>query len=176
LVAKTFYRLLKSVTSLELDNSSDFKVMTNDVILQLRRIKERNLFFRGVIDWVGFKKVQFPFEVEERTVGNSSFSTLKLVGLALNAILSYTSKPLYITIVSSLVFLVFAVILGVQTLYNYIIGVSVSGFSTVIVLLLIVGSMILMSMGIIGVYIARIYDEIKQRPKYIVHRYVGKKE
>lgn len=168
LVAKSFYKLLKAVTGLEMDNSSDFKLMDRQVVETLRRFHERNMFFRGLVGWVGFKTVQFQFEVADRTDGASHFSTGKLMLLAFNAILSYTSKPLYITIGVGIAFLLFAVILGTQTLFNYFSGHAVSGFSTVILLLLITGAMIMMSLGIIGAYISRIYDEIKGRPKYVI--------
>lgn len=168
LVAKSFYRVLKAVTGLEMDNSSDFKLMDRQVIEELRRFRERNMFFRGLVGWVGFKTVQFRFEVADRMEGYSHFSTAKLMILAINAILSYTSKPLYLTIAVSLVFMIFALVLGIQTLINYFSGQAVSGFSTVILLLLITGSMIMLSLGIIGAYISRIYDEIKGRPRYII--------
>lgn len=166
--AKSFYKFLKSITNLEMDNSSDFKLMDRQVIDAIRSFKERNLFFRGIVNWVGFNHMQIPFEVEERRGGDSHFPLTKLILLALNAILAYTSKPLYLTTVSGLVFLFFAIIIGVQTLYNYFVGTAISGFSTVILLLLITGSMIMLSLGIIGVYISRIYEEIKGRPRYIV--------
>ena len=90
----------------------------------------------------------------------------------MSAILSYTSKPLYLTIFSGLLFLIFALVIGVQTLYNFFFGHAVSGFSTVILLILITGSMIMLSLGIIGVYISRIYEEIKRRPKYVIEKRV----
>jgi len=96
----------------------------------------------------------------------------RLFLLAMSAILSYTSKPLYLTIFSGILFLLFALIMGIQTLYNFFFGHAISGFSTVILLILITGSMIMLSLGIIGVYIARIYEEIKRRPRYIIERRV----
>jgi len=170
LVAKSFYKFLKWITGLDMDNSSDFKVMDREVVESIRRFKERNLFFRGITNWVGFKRVSFPFEVEERQGGNSHFSTAKLMLLAGNAILSYTSKPLYLTLFSGVLFLIFAIILGIQTLFNYFSGHAISGFSTVILLLLITGSMVMLSLGIIGAYISRIYEEIKDRPRYIISK------
>ena len=98
----------------------------------------------------------------------SQFSAGKLAILAINAIISYTSKPLYLTVVMGGLFLLFAITLGIQTLVNYAVGNAVSGFSTVILLLLTIGAMLMLSIGMIGVYIARIYDEIKGRPRYIV--------
>lgn len=168
LLARGFYKLLKRTTALNMDNSSDFKLLDGSVVNTLREFKESNLFFRGLVDWVGFSKIDYMFTVEERMDGTSSFSTAKLLRLAFNAIVSHTSKPLYLTILGGSVFLVIAVLLGMQTLMNYFLGYAVSGFSTVILLLLFTGSMIMISLGIIGVYISRIYDEVKNRPRYIV--------
>lgn len=168
LVAKSFYRILKAISGLEMDNSSDFKLMDLQVVNTLRQFHERNLFFRGIVGWVGFKSVKFSFEVDDRAVGTTHFSTRKLIILAMDAILSYTSKPLYLTIYIGIAFFMFAIVLGIQTLFNYYYGHAVSGFSTVILLLLIIGSVIMISLGIIGAYISRIYEEIKGRPRYII--------
>lgn len=173
LIAKSFYGMLRQITGLDMDNSSDFKLVTREVVEAIRGFNERNVFFRGIVHWVGFKTVEMPFEVEERLEGTSHFSTFKLLGLASNAILSYTSRPLYLTIFSGMIFFMFAVILGIQTLYNYIVGYSVNGFSTVILLILITGSMLMLSIGIIGLYVSRIYDEVKQRPRYIIQSVAG---
>ncbi len=166
--AKSFYKILKSFTKLDLDNSSDFKLLDREVVDTIRAFNERNVFFRGLVSWVGFKKVQMPFEVDDRTLGTTHFSPIRLVLTALNAILAYTSKPLYLTVFSGLIFLFFALILGVQTLYNYFVGSAIDGFSTVILLLLVTGSMMMLSLGFIGIYISRIYDEIKGRPRYVI--------
>lgn len=168
LIAGSFYKLLKSIAGLNLNNSSDFKLIDRNVVDTLRKFGESNLFFRGLVDWVGFEKIDYYFTVDERTEGTSSFSTIRLCKLALNAIVSHTSKPLYLTISGGIFFLFFAVILGIQTLANYFMGHAISGFSTVILLLLFIGSMIMFSLGIIGVYISRIYDEVKDRPRYII--------
>lgn len=172
LLAKNFYKVLKVATHLDLDNSSDFKLMDRQVIESLRRFGEHNLFFRGIVSWVGFNAVQMPFEVDDRKHGTTQFSFSKLAALALNAIMSYTSAPLYIVLFCGFIFLIFAFILGVQTLYNYLYGNAVDGFSTVILLILTTGSLLLLSMGIIGIYVSRIYDEIKGRPRYIIERRV----
>lgn len=173
--AKSFYSFLYKITGLKMDNSSDFKLMDRSVIENIRNFGERNIFFRGLVDWVGFSKAYLYFEVDERKDGGSSFSPIKLIGLAINAILAYTSKPLYLTIICGLLFFVFAVVLGIQTLYNYFIGNAVSGFSTVILLLLITGSMIMFCLGIIGLYISRIYEEVKNRPRYIISKKINER-
>ncbi len=168
LCARGFYKTLHFFTGLSMDNSSDFKLMKGTVVDSIRRFNETDLFFRGLVDWVGFKKEPFPFDVEERENGASSFSFMKLVKLSLDATLAYTSRPLYLTLIAGIAFLIFAIILGVQSLVNYFTGVALSGFSTVILVLLIASSMIMISLGIIGVYVSRIYNEVKRRPKYIV--------
>ncbi|QUI21344.1 glycosyltransferase family 2 protein [Vallitalea pronyensis] len=175
-IAKRFYGLLKTATGLNMDNSSDFKLIDERVVDAIRQFRESNLFFRGVVDWVGFQRTAYYFDVEDRQEGETSFSTFNLMKLACNAILSHTSKPLYLTIVGGGIFLIFALILGVQTLVNYFMGNAISGFSTVIVLLLMIGSMIMLSLGIIGIYISRIYDEVKQRPRYIISESANEKE
>ncbi|WP_134701377.1 glycosyltransferase family 2 protein [Ammoniphilus sp. YIM 78166] len=167
-LAQGFYKVLKRTTGLNLNNSSDFKLLDHKVVQTLRTFRESNLFFRGLVDWVGFSKTDYFFSVEDRTEGSSRFSFAKLMGLALNAIVSHTSKPLYLTLFGGIAFFIVAFVLGIQTLINYFLGQAVSGFSTVIILILLSGSIINISLGIIGVYISRIYDEVKQRPKYIV--------
>ncbi len=169
-IAKSFYKLLQLTTGLHLDNSSDFKLIDAQVANSIRQFKERNLFFRGIIDWVGFKSATYHFEVKERRNGSSRFSTIKLIQLAFNSIISYTHKPLYLTIIGGVIFFFISIILGIQTLVRYFLGHSLNGFSTIILLLLFIGSMIMFSLGIIGIYISRIYDEVKQRPRYIISK------
>ena len=168
ILAKAFYRVMKAASGLDLDNSSDFKLMRRPVVDALRALGESSVFFRGITSWVGFARAEMPFAVDPREHGASRFSTMRLMKLALNSILSYTSKPLYITVLFGAAFFVGALILGVQTLVNFFTGNTISGFTTVILLLLITGSLILLCLGIIGIYVSRIYNEVKRRPRYIL--------
>lgn len=172
-VARSFYKLFRSLTRIDMGDSSDFKLLSPRVTETLRRYGENNVFFRGIVSQAGFPSVDFPFEVDERTDGISRFSMKNLVRLASNAVLAYTATPLYFMLGAGLVFLLLAVLLGVQTLWNYFSGNAVSGFSTVILLLLFTGSMIMLSLGIIGAYIAKIYDEVKKRPQFIISERAG---
>ncbi|MGE5381482.1 MAG: glycosyltransferase family 2 protein [Methylocystaceae bacterium] len=167
-MAKGFYKLLTGVSGLELDNSSDFKLLTRQVVDAIRTFNEGNVFFRGLVDWAGFNKARLLFEVDEREGDTSRFSNARLILMALNATLAYSSKPLYLTVFSGVVFFIISIILTIQTIYNYVIGFSLSGFSTVIILILFTGSMTMLSLGIIGAYISRIYNEVKARPRYII--------
>jgi hypothetical protein len=129
---------------------------------------ERNVFFRGMTAWLGFERAHIPFEVAARAGGNSNWSILNRIRLALTGISGFSSLPLQLVTGAGLIFLLFSVGFGGYTLILQITGRSVSGFATVILLLLIIGSLLMISLGIIGVYLARIYDEIKHRPRYVI--------
>lgn len=176
LIAKSFYRMFNMLTGIDMGNSSDFKLMSRKVVETLKGYSENNVFFRGIVNWSGYEGVNFPFEVDERSGETSRFSVKKLAALASNAVMAYTSKPMYVTVISGLLFFLLSVILGIQTLVNYFSGQAMDGFSTVILLLLITGSVIMLSLGIIGAYVAKIYDEVKKRPQFIISEKAGKKD
>ena len=126
------------------------------------------MFFRGLVEWVGYDKKQIEVEIREREGDTSKFSIKSLSKLAITAITSFSSSLLNLVLILGGVFFIGALILGVQTICNKFFGHAVDGFTTVIILLLIIGSCILFSLGIIGMYVARIYNEVKARPRYIV--------
>lgn len=171
--AKLFYSIFKVLTGYDLHRASDYKLMDRKVVDAWLRIKEFNTFFRGINVWLGFKRIEIPFSVSERIGGRSGWSTLSLIRLAVNALTAFSAAPLRVVSFMGLLFGVFAFVLGVQTLYNKIIGNAVSGFTTVILLLLIVGCVLMFALGIIGEYLARIYDEVKKRPRYIIEEEIG---
>jgi glycosyltransferase involved in cell wall biosynthesis len=166
--AKAFYTILNKLSGYYLTGASDFKLMDRKVVDAWLRMREGNLFFRGMIAWLGFKRVQLPFVVAERVDGQSRWAVLRLVKLAMTAVTAFSSVLLQFVTLSGFIFSLFALILGCQTLYLKAKGVAIDGFTTVILLLLIIGSLLMFSLGIIGTYISRIYDEVKGRPRYIV--------
>lgn len=171
--AKCFYRLMSGAIRIDMSRSSDFKLMDRKVVDALLDLRERQTFFRGLVGWVGYKSVDVPFRVEERTEGKSHFSTLSLVRYAVANITAYSSAPMQLVTTMGVVFLVMAVVLGIQTLVRWAMGNAASGFTTVIILILLVGSILMISMGIIGYYIAQIFMECKDRPRYLVSRTCG---
>lgn len=171
--ASLFYKLLKLLSGYDLENTSDFKLLDRRVVEAWKRLGERNTFFRGMSTWVGFKRVSIPFNVSERKTGKSGWSFFKLLKLAIDAITSYSSVPLQVVTLIGVLFLLGSVVLGIQTLYKKFAGQALSGFTTVILLQLIIGSCLMISLGIIGTYLARIYDEVKSRPRYIVSEEIG---
>ncbi len=169
LFSKTFYRLITAESGIDMQNASDFKLMSRNVVDALNEMPERLTFFRAMSKWVGYKTEIVYFDVEKREVGESKWSVHKLIKYAVNSITSYTSAPMQIVTVVGVITFIVSVILGINTLYNKIVGKSLEGFSTVILLQLFTSSVIMFSLGIIGYYLSKIYEEIKQRPRYIIN-------
>ncbi|WP_321798526.1 glycosyltransferase family 2 protein [Caballeronia sp. J97] len=166
--SRAFYTIFSKLTGLDLHGASDFKLMDKRVVDAWRAMDERNLFFRGMNAWLGFERQQILYDVDERAGGQSGWSTLQLLRLAVTAVASFSSAPLYLLIGTGLGFFVFAVILGLQTLFRKLTGSAVDGFTTIILLLLILGCALMLGMGLIGIYVARIYEEVKRRPRYVI--------
>lgn len=173
LFAKSFYRMMKNSSNINLDGASDYKLMDRKVVDALNDMPERLTFFRALSCWVGFKTERIEFNVAPRNAGKTKWSFRKLFKYALSSITSFTNVPMQIITVSGILFFIFAVILGVQTIVNFCMGTAADGFSTVILLILIVGSILMLGIGIIGYYLSKIYEEIKCRPRYIVSERAG---
>lgn len=172
--AGLFYKLMSKAVKIDMSRASDFKLLDRKVVNTLLAIPEKNVFFRALSSWVGYKSTYVEFDVREREAGQSKWSVRSLIKYAVTNIVGYSSAPMQIvTVAGSIVFLV-AVLLGLQTLIKYFMGTAVEGFTTVILLILIIGSIIMMSLGIIGYYIAKIYEEVKGRPRYIISRIIRK--
>lgn len=168
MLAKGFYRLMKNSANVNLDRASDYKLLDRKAIDALNEMPERLTFFRALSSWVGFKTTQIEFNVAPRNAGTTKWSFKKLLKFALNNITSFTNLPLQIITGMGAVFFIFAVVLGIQTLVRYFGGTADNGFTTVILVTLITGSFIMLGLGVIGYYMAKIYEEIKFRPRYIV--------
>jgi glycosyltransferase involved in cell wall biosynthesis len=166
--ALLFYLILNKLSGFELKGASDYKLMNRKVIDTWLAMHERNVFFRGMTAWMGFKTIQIPFEVGPRRAGKSGWSYFTRAKLALVGITTFSSFPLHLVTFAGLIFFVFAVGLGIQTLYLKLAGRAFTGFTTVILLELIIASLLMISLGIIGEYLARIYEEVKGRPRYII--------
>ena len=166
--AKTFYRLMKNSADVNLDRASDYKLMDRKVIDALNEMPERLTFFRALSSWVGFKTAQIEFNVAPRNAGTTKWNFKKLAKFAINNITSFTNLPLQLITGMGIVFFILALIFGINTVVQYFGGISAEGFPTVILLILISGAFIMIGLGIIGYYMAKIYEEIKFRPRYIV--------
>jgi glycosyltransferase involved in cell wall biosynthesis len=163
-----FSSLQKKLSGYDLGDSTDFKLMDRKVVNSLLKMKEYHTFFRGMMEWIGFRHERILFETSERAGGNSSWSLLNLLHFALTALTSFSFLPLRLVTLFGVFFLICAFALAVWTLFNWFIGKALSGFTTVILLQLIIGSLTLCSLGIIGEYLARTYGETKKRPRYVI--------
>ena len=165
--ANLFYGIISRLTKLDMANASDFKLMDRKVIDVLKQMPERNVFFRALSSWVGFRSTKVSFRVQEREAGESKWSTRSLIKYAISNITSFSAAPMQIVTILGTLFFILAVILGIQSLVYKFTGRALEGFTTVIIIELLVGSISMVSMGIIGYYIAKMYEELKGRPRYI---------
>ncbi|MCM1111676.1 MAG: glycosyltransferase family 2 protein [Muribaculum sp.] len=168
LSAGLFYKVMSALIKIDMNASSDFKLLDRKVVNVLLELPERNTFFRALTFWAGFRTETVEYEVRERQFGKSKWSLWSLMRYAVSNATSFSTLPLQLVTVMGAASILGSVILFVQTLVRYFMGASVEGFTTVILLILIIGGFIMLSLGVIGHYIARIYEEVKGRPKYII--------
>ena len=163
----------------DLDNQADladFCLMDKKIKEVFLEFKEKNLYFRGLRSWVGFKQIGIPYERDNRNLGETKYSLTKLFQLALDGILNFSIKPLNFIFLTGLVMFIFSMILIIFYLFQKFFGFSflgtvpeeAKGFYTTIIIILFFGGMNLTALGIIGEYVGRLYKEVKDRPKYII--------
>ena len=170
LSAGLFYKVMSRLIRMDMNASSDFKLLDRKVVDVLLGLPERNTFFRALSFWAGFRREYVSYQVEERQFGESKWSTLSLMKYAVTNATSFSTLPLQLVTVMGMASILFSVVLFIQTFVKYLSGTAVEGFTTVILLILVIGGFLMLSLGIIGHYIARIYEEVKGRPKYIIRR------
>lgn len=170
LSAGLFYKIMSKLIRMDMNASSDFKLLDRKVVDVLLTLPERNTFFRALSFWVGFRTQSVTYEVRERQFGESKWSFFSLMKYAVTNATSFSTLPLQLVTVMGVVSILFSVALFIQTVVKFLSGTAVEGFTTVILLILIIGGFLMLSLGIIGHYIARIYEEVKGRPKYIISR------
>ncbi|MBQ7746156.1 MAG: glycosyltransferase family 2 protein [Spirochaetia bacterium] len=173
LFTKLFYRMISHAVKIDMANSSDYKLLDRKVTEELGKLKERNTFFRALSFWVGFKKISVYYEVADRASGISKWSTSSLMKYAIKNVICFSYMPLHIISIVGIIFVLIAIGIGVDAILSYFRNNAASGFPTIVFLLLIGFGGCLISLGIIGVYIAQIYDEVKKRPQYIIGRRIG---
>ena len=174
--AKTFYSIISAATGFDMENASDFKLLDRKAVNVLINMREKNAFFRALSSWIGFEKTTIEFDVLDRETGESKWSTISLVKYALNNISSFSTAPMQIVTVLGAIMFAVSIVLGGIALMQKICGQALEGFTTVILIQLFSSSVAMVSLGVIGYYIARIYEEIKDRPRYIIADTCGGKK
>lgn len=170
MMAGTFYKMISNMMGIDMNNSSDFKLLDRKVVDVLCSLKERNTFFRALSFWVGYKTTTVSYEVQERAAGKTKWSPVSLVKYAVQNLVSFTYAPLYSIIGAGSIFMLVGLWLIIDAVLDHFNGVTVDGYPTLIIVLVLATGCILFSIGIIGVYVAKIYDEIKERPQYIIRK------
>lgn len=169
LTSKYYYRLLNALSDVEIqEGGSDFRLMDRKAVLALRRYREHARFIRGIVGSMGFRKTTVEFVAHERFAGYSKFSLHKMISFALDGILAYSVQPLRIAFYVGLLSALLAVLLFLHVLFETLSGATVPGWSTIVVCSLFFGGMQMMLLGICGEYIARILQEVKNRPLYLI--------
>lgn len=174
--AGMFYGIMSKMMKMDMRSSSDFKLLDIKVVRVLLSLGERNTFFRALSFWAGFRSTKVEYEVKERAFGSSKWSFRSLIKYAVSNVTSFSTVPLQMVTVMGIISILFSIVLAAQTLVKYVMGTAVEGFTTVILLILIIGGFIMISLGMIGHYLARIYEEVKRRPRYIIRRTTDEKQ
>ncbi|MDO9520365.1 MAG: glycosyltransferase family 2 protein [Pseudohongiella sp.] len=168
LLVRTYYALFNYLTRLSISDHTDFKLLDKSVVAAYVALPEHGRFFRGLVNWMNFPSEQILFDVPESTRKRSAWGNGALFRYAIDSITSFTAFPLQIvTLLGGLTFLL-SLVIGVMALSDKISGTAVDGFTTVILLILLIGSVLMFSVGLIGIYVGRIYDEVKRRPGYLI--------
>jgi glycosyltransferase involved in cell wall biosynthesis len=173
LAANLFNTTFTRLTTVDLVNATDYRLLSRTAMDALLSMPEHASFFRGTSSWIGYRRATVEVEIDHREGGGSRWTAKSLFRLAVNGLTSFTSAPLHLVTLGGLGFAGFSVVLGVQTLVRWMRGGSVAGFPTVILLLLVMGTFILLGLGIIGEYLARIHEEVRARPRYLVQQRSG---
>jgi dolichol-phosphate mannosyltransferase len=168
--AKLFNQLLSGAVGRDCRSASDYKLLDRMVVEALKNCPERGRFFRGLVAWIGFRDTTIEFHVTKRAGGTSKWKPFSLILYSIRNLMAFSSLPLKVVAMFGFVTAAGGLLLGLQTLVRYFSGTAISGFTTVIVLIILFSGAILTSLGIIAMYLGMIYEEQKMRPLYVVRR------
>lgn len=175
LTAKYFYKFLNKLSEVPIPlDTGDFRLMNRNVVDTLRAMPERDRFIRGMVSWVGFKQIALPYERAERFAGNSKYPISKMVRFATDGLISFSTKPLQMSVAFGMLCATISMIVILYALYLRIFtSIWVEGWTALMIAVLFIGGVQLICVGILGEYIGRIYNEVKKRPLYVVQEYLG---
>lgn len=166
LSAQAFYKLQSKMGVNSIYNHADFRFMSRRALEMLSRYKEKNLYLRGIIPTIGLNTTTVEDVISERTAGASKYTLSKMLNLALDGITSFSVKPIYGIIYLGMLFILICLVIGVYVVHALVTGTAVPGWASVILSIWLIGGLNLISIGIVGVYIGKIYKEVKNRPLY----------
>ncbi|MCR4788261.1 MAG: glycosyltransferase family 2 protein [Lachnospiraceae bacterium] len=167
LFARLFYKIISSIIGFDMQNSSDFKLIDRKVIDVMNSLTEKDTFFRALTFWTGFKSTSVEYEVRERAAGKSKWSGFSLIKYAFRNMIAFTYAPLYLITFLGVTVIIIGIILGIDAIVTYFMGDSVGGYPSLVILITLSTGAILSSLGIISVYLSKMFNEVKNRPRYI---------
>jgi dolichol-phosphate mannosyltransferase len=176
LASRIFYWCINQISDTPIhENVSDFRLLSRRVITVFRdQVRERSLFLRGIVNWIGYRQAGVAFTAAERAAGKTTYSLRRRIQLALSGAISFSRKPLRAAAFTGLIFAVFGFAFAVITVVQYLLGqIPPSGFSAIVVLICMFGGIQLIFLGVVGEYIGAIFDEVKTRPLYLVDETIG---
>lgn len=173
-----YYNLLQKTTRIDiLKNVGDFRLLDRKCLIALQKLRESERYTKGMFCWIGYKKKELEFQRGNRVSGTSSFNLLKLFELAIEGITSFTTVPLRLSTIMGFIISIITMLYLLYFLFKTLIfGDPVQGFPTLVIIILFLGGIQLLSLGIIGEYLGRIFNETKKRPVYLVNEYVGNED
>ncbi|WP_299549486.1 glycosyltransferase family 2 protein [Seonamhaeicola sp.] len=167
--SKWFYILINKLSDIKIEpQSSDFRLMNREAVDAFLKMKEHNRFTRGLIRWIGFEQTIIDYETNERFSGQSSYSLKKMITLAIDGVTSMSSKPLRLSLYLGFIFFVSGLVYGTYVMFNYFSGINITGWTSILISILIIGGIQLLILSIIGEYVAKIFNEVKSRPLYLI--------
>ena len=171
--AQAFYKLQRKMGVESVFNHADFRLMSRRALEMLSEYKERNIYLRGMIPMIGLPSTTVDDVISEREAGASKYTLKKMLNLAMDGITSFSVKPMYYILGLGILFLLTSVGIGIYVLRALILGTAVNGWSSLILSSWFTGGVVLISIGMLGIYIGRIYEEVKRRPLYHVKEFLG---
>jgi glycosyltransferase involved in cell wall biosynthesis len=170
--AKMFYQLTAKINHIDIPaNAGDFRLLDRKVVTALQQLPERNRFMKGLYAWVGFKQKALPFEVQPRKQGHSRWNFYSLLNLAITGLTSFTAFPLRMIALGGIAVASIAILYALWIISNTLLfGIQTPGWATIVTAISFFGGLQLLAIGVVGEYIGRIFDEVKQRPQYLIDK------
>lgn len=167
--SRLFYRMLRSVSDIHIEEgSADFRLISGNAITQLRNFGEYDLFYRGLVKWMGFRQVSIDYEPSPRYSGQTKYSVRKMIGFGLRGVTSFSTRPLYFSAYMGVCLSSLSLLYIPYVIYALSHGMAIDGWASVIVTIVFFGGINLLILGIIGIYIAKMFYQTKRRPHYIL--------
>lgn len=170
LCTKMFYQLTSKINRVNIPpNAGDFRLLDRKIVNALQQLPERNRFMKGLYSWVGFKQCAIPFTVQPRAGGESQYNFYSLLDLAITGITSFTAFPLRLIALGGMTMATLAIVYALWIIIStFVFGIQTPGWATLVTIISFFGGLQLFALGVVGEYIGRIFDEVKQRPNYII--------